>query len=479
MAKFEKKKSTPEILKVKEGIKLPSAEEIEMAVLGAMMIDKETVYKGMHILNEEVFYSGKHRNIFIAIRNLFKLNEGIDHFTVFSELKRLGKDEDSGGASYLIELTQNIDSPANFEYYARIVLEKSILRELISVSHEIAAEAYTSKQDALSILSAAERKIFEITEKHIKKTYVDLKTAVNEAMDYLDSIHSKDFLSQVAVPTGYYDLDALLGGFQKSDMLILAARPSMGKTAFALNLARKAVEHVPTVVFSLEMSAQQLVLRLLCAEAELESHKVRTGKLPMNLTQKLARSASKLVEFPMYIDDTPALSILEITAKARRLKNEKNIGFIIIDYLQLMTSHERMDSREREISHISRSLKALAKELNIPIMALAQLNRAVESRQDKRPQLSDLRESGSIEQDADVVMFIHRPEYYGMKTDKDGNSLEGIAEIIVAKHRNGPTDDVKLVFLKDFGKFESSDLQRRYDELPQQTSTPPEEDFPI
>ncbi|MBI2418958.1 MAG: hypothetical protein HYV28_13870 [Ignavibacteriales bacterium] len=211
-------KKNPDVMRVKEGIKLPSAEEIEMAVLGAMMIDKETVYKGMHILNEDIFFSGKHRNIFIALRNLFKLNEGIDHFTVFSELKRLGKEEEAGGASYLIELTQNIDSPANFEHYARIILEKSILRELISVSHEIASEAYNAKQDALSIMSAAERKIFEITEKHIKKNYVDLKTAVNEAMDYLDSIHSKDFLSHVAVPTGYYDLDALLGGFQKSDL---------------------------------------------------------------------------------------------------------------------------------------------------------------------------------------------------------------------------------------------------------------------
>ncbi|MCE1190422.1 MAG: replicative DNA helicase [Ignavibacteria bacterium] len=457
----------------------PHAIEMEMAVLGAMMIDREAVYKGMNILNDEVFYAKKHKLIFQTIRKLFSENEAIDHLTVFNELKRIDKAEEAGGAAYLIELTQNLDTAANFEYYARVVLERSILRELISTSNKISSDAHNAKDDALTILDRAERCIFEITERHIKKSYVDLRKAVNDAMEYIDSIHSKDFLKEFAVPTGYYDMDNLLGGFQNSDMIILAARPSMGKTAFALNLARNAADHVPVALFSLEMNTQQLVLRLLSAEAQVESQGVRTGKLPPNKSQKLARGAAKLVEIPMYIDDTPALSVLEITAKARRLKNEQKIGFIVIDYLQLMQSHERMDSREREISHISRSLKALAKELNLPILALAQLNRAVESRQDKKPQLSDLRESGSIEQDADVVMFIHRPEYYGMKVDKDGTSLENVAEIIVAKHRNGPTGDVKLTFRKDFGRFESAELQRRYDELPQSTNMPPEEDFPI
>jgi replicative DNA helicase len=253
----------------------------------------------------------------------------------------------------------------------------------------------------------------------------------------------------------------------------------MGKTAFALNIARNAAKYVPVGLFSLEMSLQQLVIRLLSAEAEIESHKIRTGKMPITQSQKLGMSAARLAEVPIYLDDSPAQTILEITAKSRRLKNEKNVGMIIIDYLQLMHSSERMESREREISHISRSLKSLAKELNIPVIALAQLNRAVESRTDKRPQPSDLRESGSLEQDADVVMFIHRPEQYGIKTDKDGNSLENQAEIIIAKHRNGPTGDVKLIFRKDFGKFESMLTQRQYAQITQSSQSTNYEDLPI
>lgn len=293
--------------------------------------------------------------------------------------------------------------------------------------------------------------------------------AVKDAMEYIESIHSNSN-SKFAVPTGFYELDELLGGFQKSDLIIVAARPSMGKTAFALTLTRNAaIDHnVPVGIFSLEMSTMQLVIRMLCAEGRLNAHLVRTGKLPPDEGAKLSRNVHKLTEAPIYVDDTPAQTILEIRAKARRLKVEKNIGLIIIDYLQLMTGPAKAESREREISHISRSLKALAKELNIPVIALAQLNRAVEARTDKRPQLSDLRESGSIEQDADVVLFLNRPEYYGILKDENGNSNEGVAEVIIGKQRNGPIGDVRLAFIKEYARFENLAHARQIEEYTQQ-----------
>ncbi|MCU7517896.1 MAG: replicative DNA helicase, partial [Ignavibacteria bacterium] len=344
---------------------------------------------------------------------------------------------------------------------------------------EIAQSAYEGSEDAFDLLDRAERQIFEITEAHMKKSYSQMNKAVIEAMEYIELIHSKKH-QQFAVPTGFYQLDDMLGGFQKSDLIIIAARPSMGKTAFALSLARNAaVDHkVPVAIFSLEMATIQMVIRMICSEARLNAHLVRTGKLPNEEGPKLSRNIHKLSEAPIFIDDSPSQTILEIRAKCRRLKAEKKLGLIMIDYLQLMNASSKMESREREISHISRSLKALAKELNIPVIALAQLNRAVESRNDKRPMLSDLRESGSIEQDADVVMFIHRPEYYGMKQDADGNSLEGVAEIIVGKQRNGPTGDVRLKFFKDYARFENLELVRHIEEANQQPTTI-EEDYPI
>ncbi|HEX2962075.1 MAG: replicative DNA helicase [Ignavibacteria bacterium] len=482
MSKFKKEAPKEEVnlsMLQSASVKPPQAPEVEMAVLGAMMIEKEAVPKGIELLTPEAFYIKQHRLIFEAMQSLFEANEPIDTVTLYEELKKKGQVEDVGGAVYLSRLSQNISSAANIEYHAKIVLEKHILRGLISASMEIAQSAYEGAEDAFDLLDRAERQIFEITEAHMKKSYSQMNKAVIQAMEYIELIHSKKH-QQFAVPTGFYQMDDMLGGFQKSDLIIIAARPSMGKTAFALSLARNAaVDHkVPVAIFSLEMATIQMVIRMICSEARLNAHLVRTGKLPNEEGPKLSRNIHKLSEAPIFIDDSPSQTILEIRAKCRRLKAEKNLGLIMIDYLQLMNASTKMESREREISHISRSLKALAKELNIPVIALAQLNRAVESRTDKRPMLSDLRESGSIEQDADVVMFIHRPEYYGMKQDADGNSLEGVAEIIIGKQRNGPTGDVRLKFFKDYARFENLELVRHIEEA-NQTTTITEEDYPI
>jgi replicative DNA helicase len=447
------------------GVKPPAAPEIEASVLGAMMIEKEAVAKAIELLTSSTFYVRAHQVIFEAMVALFEAGEAIDTVTVYEELKKREQIDAAGGAVYLSKISQNISSAANIEYHAKIILEKEILRGLITSSHEIAQAAYQGTEDAFDLLDQAERKIFEITESHLKKSFAGMDRAVRDALEYIEAIHSKSNI-KFSVPTGFYELDELLGGFQKSDFIIIAARPSMGKTAFALSLARNAaIDHkIPVGIFSLEMSTMKLIIRMLCAEGRLNAHLVRTGKLPHEEGVKLSKNAHKLIEAPIYVDDTPAQTVLEIRAKARRLKAEKNIGMIIIDYLQLMQGPAKAESREREISHISRSLKSLAKELNIPVIALAQLNRAVESRTDKRPQLSDLRESGSIEQDSDVVTFLYRPEYYGIKTDQDGNSLEGVTEVIIGKQRNGPTGDVKLAFIKEYARFENLAHARQIEE---------------
>jgi len=446
-------------------VKPPAAPEIEAAILGAMMIEKEAVPKAIELLSAESFYLKEHQLIFAAMLSLFEAGEPVDTVTLYQELQKREQIEAVGGAVYLSKLSQNISSAANIEYHSKIILEKEILRGLISSTHEIARAAYEGSEDAFDILDDAERRIFEITESHLKKSFQGMDRAVRDALEYIEAIHSNT-KQKFSVPTGFYELDEMLGGFQKSDLIILAARPSMGKTAFALSLARNAaIDHkVPVAVFSLEMATMQLVIRLLCAEGRLNAHLVRTGKLPHEEGVKLSKNAHKLIESPIYVDDTPAQTVLEIRAKARRLKVEKNIGLIVIDYLQLMQGPARMESREREISHISRSLKSLAKELNIPIIALAQLNRAVESRNDKKPQLSDLRESGSIEQDADVVIFLNRPEYYGIMKDENGNSNEGVAEIIIGKQRNGPVGTVRLAFIKDYARFENLAHARQVEE---------------
>lgn len=446
-------------------VKPPAAPEIEASVLGAMMIEKEAVAKAVELLTPSAFYVKAHQLIFEAMVSLFEAGEAIDTVTVYEELKKREQLDETGGAVYLSRISQNISSAANIEYHAKIILEKEILRGLITSSHQIARSAYEGTDDAFDLLDQAERKIFEITESHLKKTFTGMDRAVRDALEYIEAIHSKSNI-KFSVPTGFYELDDMLGGFQKSDLIIIAARPSMGKTAFALSLARNAAidNKIPVGIFSLEMSTMQLIIRMLCAEGRLNAHLVRTGKLPHEEGVKLSKNAHKLIEAPVYVDDTPAQSVLEIRAKARRLKHEKNIGMIIIDYLQLMQGPSNAESREREISHISRSLKSLAKELNIPVIALAQMNRAVETRTDKRPQLSDLRESGSIEQDADVVMFLYRPEYYGIKVDHEGNSVEGVTEIIIGKQRNGPTGDVKLAFIKEYARFENLAHARQLEE---------------
>ena len=457
------------------GMKPPAAPEIEASVLGAMMIEKEAVPKALELLKPESFYLTSHRLIFEAMLSLFESSEPIDTVTLYEELKKREQIDEVGGAVYLSQLSQNISSAANIEYHAKIILEKQILRGLITSSHEIAKAAYEGTNDAFDILDQAERKIFEITESHLTQSYIGMDRAVRDALEYIEAIHSQS-QQKFSVPSGYYELDELLGGFQKSDLIIIAARPSMGKTALALSIARNAaVDHnIPIGIFSLEMSTLQLIIRLLCAEGRLNAHLVRTGKLPHEEGLKLSKNAHRLIEAPIYVDDSPAQTVLEIRAKARRLKVEKNIGMIIIDYLQLMQGQVRSESREREISYISRSLKSLAKELNIPVVALSQLNRAVETRTDKRPQLSDLRESGSIEQDADVVMFLNRPEYYGIEKDENGESLEGVAEIIVSKQRNGPTGIVKLAFIKEYARFENLAHARQVAEY---ASLPEDEDI--
>ncbi len=456
--------------------KPPAVPEIEASVLGGMLIEKEAVPKAIELLSPESFYLKEHRLIFEAMISLFDAGEPIDTVTLYEELKKREKLDEAGGAVYLSKLSQNISSAANIEYHAKIILEKQILRGLITSSHEIAQAAYQGTEDAFDILDEAERKIFEITETHLKKSFQGMDRAVRDALEYIEAIHSNTRQS-FSVPTGFYELDEMLGGFQKSDLIIIAARPSMGKTAFALTLARNAaIDHkIPVGIFSLEMSTMQLIIRMLCAEGRLNAHLVRTGKLPHEEGVKLSKNAHKLIESPIYVDDMPAQTVLEIRAKARRLKAEKNIGIIVIDYLQLMQGPANSESREREISHISRSLKSLAKELNIPVIALAQLNRAVETRTDKRPQLSDLRESGSIEQDADVVLFLNRPEYYGIKTfPDDATPTEGVAEVIIGKQRNGPTGEVRLAFVKEYARFENLAHARQIEEY---TVTPTDEDI--
>ncbi|MEE9448824.1 MAG: replicative DNA helicase [Ignavibacteriaceae bacterium] len=456
-------------------VKPPSEPEIEASVLGAMMIEKEAVPKALELLSVDSFYLKSHKLIYDAMTSLFDAGEPIDTVTLYEELKKRDQLDEVGGAVYLSKLSQNITSAANIEYHSKIIIEKQILRGLISSAHEIARSAYEGADDAFDILDNAERKIFEITESHLSKSYQGMDRAVRDAMEYIETIHSSTH-QKFSVPTGFYEMDELLGGFQKSDLIILAARPSMGKTALALTLARNAaIDHkVPVGIFSLEMATMQLIIRMICAEARINAHLVRTGKLPHSDGSKLSKTVHKLTDAPIYVDDSPAQSVLEIRAKARRLKSEKNVGMIIIDYLQLMSGPQKAESREREISHISRSLKALAKELNIPVLALSQLNRAVETRTDKRPQLSDLRESGSIEQDADVVVFLNRPEYYGIEKDENGESLEGVTEVIIGKQRNGPTGLVKLAFIKEYARFENLATSRQIEEY---VSMPEDEDI--
>jgi replicative DNA helicase len=456
-----------------EGRVPPQAVDVEMAVLGAMLLEKDAIAKVLAVLDDTAFYKPAHQSIYQAIIALFERSEPVDLITLIDELRRRGELEKIGGEYYLTELTSKVTSAANVEYHAHIVLEKALMRQLIAASSEVIGRAYSETEDALDLLDEAEQRIFQISEQRMKKTFVSMSSAVTSTMELLESIHGKHS-GVTGVPSGFSELDSLTGGFQKSDLIIVAGRPSQGKTAFVLSLSRNAavLHDVPIGFFSLEMSVQQLVLRLICAQAKVDAHAVRTGRLPEDEWKKLSMTVGRLYKAKIFIDDTPALSVLELRAKARRLRAEHNVGLIVVDYLQLMQGPKNVQSREQEISLISRSLKALAKELNIPVIALSQLNRAVETRGDKRPVLADLRESGAIEQDADVVLFVHRPEMYGIEKDEDGNPTEGIAELIVGKQRNGPTGTVKLSFVKRYAQFENL---ARFREAPGLISPPTEE----
>lgn len=455
-----------------EGRVPPQAVEIEASVLGAMLIEKEAIAKTVEVLDEQAFYKPAHTLIYKAIIALFERSEPVDLITLTEELRRRGDLERSGGEVYLADLTANVTSAANVEYHAHIVLEKSLMRQLIAASSDVMSKAFKDSEDALGLLDQAEQQIFHISEQRMKKSFISMSNAVHKTMALLESIHGSH-TGVTGVPSGFTDLDNLTGGFQPSDLIIVAGRPSQGKTALVLSLARNAaVVHDASIgFFSLEMSSQQLVMRLMCAEARVDAHKVRTGRLPEDEWRKLSVSVGRLYKAKIFIDDTPGLGILELRAKARRLKAEHDVSMIVVDYLQLMSGPRNAQSREQEISAISRSLKGLAKELNIPVIALSQLNRAVEARSDKKPALADLRESGAIEQDADVVLFVHRPEMYGLET-VDGEATEGLAELIIGKQRNGPTDTVRLQFIKQYARFENR-LQFPRDHL-----LPPEQSEP-
>ena len=435
----------------------PHNEEAERSVLGSMMLDRQAVSVAQQYLDEDAFYRPAHRNIYKAMMALDDRSEPIDHISVVDEMKRQGDLESAGGAYYITELTERIPSTANVEYYSRLVMESATLRSLIQLAGQLSTEAYETREHVDELLDRAESKIFELSAKRFKtQGFQPIKPILDQTFEQVDAYH-KDPGSIRGVASGFEKLDDLTSGFQRSDLIIVAARPSMGKTALALSIARNAAVQYnhPVGIFSLEMANYQLAMRMLCSEAHVDAHLVRNGKLPSNLWSRLSNAAGKLADAPIYLDDSASLNITELRAKARRLKSDKNIDLLIVDYLQLLQGSRFSESRQQEISQISRSLKILAKELDLPILALSQLSRAVETRGgDKRPILSDLRESGSIEQDADVVMFIYRPEKYGI-LDDDGNSQEGIAEIRVEKQRNGPTGVARLSFIDKFASFEN------------------------
>ena len=443
-------------LNVEYGKLPPQAVDLEEAVLGAIMLEKDAVLSVLDILKPESFYKDAHQKIYKTIVDLSMEEKAIDILTVTEELKKRNSLEEVGGPLYITQLTSKVASAAHLEYHARIIQQKYIQRELIRVSSDIQRKAFDETMDVDDLLDQAESDLFEIAEGNIKKETAKINVLVKQAIHQIEEAAKReDNLS--GVPSGFTKLDRLTSGWQKSDLVIIAARPSMGKTAFALSMGRKiAVEHKrPIAIFSLEMSSIQLVTRMIVSETELPVDRIRNGRLEEYEWKQLDYKIKSLVEAPIFIDDTPAISIFELRAKCRRLKVQHNIEMIIVDYLQLMSgSGNSKGSREQEVSSISRSLKAIAKELDVPVIALSQLNRSVELRSgNKRPQLSDLRESGAIEQDADLVIFIHRPEKYDIYEDEQGNSLVGIADIILAKHRNGPIGDVQLKFKDESAKF--------------------------
>ncbi len=442
----------------------PQAVDLEEVVLGAMMLEKDAVNAVIDILNPDVFYKDVHKKIFTSIQELFANSEPIDILTVTNKLKSNGDLDIVGGAYFISQLTNRVVSAANIEFHARIILQKHIQRELIRISTDIINKAYEDTTDVFDLLDNAEQGLFSVSETNLRRSFSTMPDLIKEAIQDIENAKNSD-TNLRGVPSGYTELDRITSGWQKSDLIILAARPSMGKTALALNIARNvAVEfNRPIAFFSLEMSSVQLVTRLISSETYLPADKLRRGDLADYEWQQLNSRIAPLVAAKLFIDDTPQLSIFELRAKCRRLKQQHDIQMVFVDYLQLMTSGgENRGNREQEISNISRSLKSLAKELDVPVLALSQLSRNVESRPgSKKPILSDLRESGAIEQDADMVIFIYRPEYYGMTEDEEGNSTVGQAVVSIAKHRNGTLGDVNLRFVGQFARFEDLESSRK------------------
>lgn len=430
----------------------PQNVEAEQSVIGAMLIEREAISKVAEFLRPEDFYREAHRLIYTTIMDLFNKNDAVDMVTVTENLRKLDKLESVGGISYITSLANSIPTAANVIYHARIIEEKSLLRLLINAATEIAGMGYEGSDEATQILDHAERKILEVSGRKMGRDFTPISTIVMDTFNKIEQLYaSKGGIT--GLPTGFKDLDRLTSGLQPSDLVLIAARPSMGKTAFVLNIAQHIAikEKKAVAFFSLEMSKEQLVQRMLCAEAPIDAQRLRIGELEANDWTKLVRASDRLSAAPIFIDDTAGITVLEMRSKARRLKIENNLSLIIIDYLQLMqgsTGSHRSENRQQEISEISRSLKALARELHVPVIALSQLSRSVESRQVKKPMLSDLRESGSLEQDADIVAFLYREDYYDPETEK-----KNITDVIIAKHRNGPVDSIQLFFHKQFTKF--------------------------
>jgi replicative DNA helicase len=436
----------------------PQALDLEEAVLGALMLEKNALTAVVEFLRPDHFYSEQHKEIYTSIIDLFSASDPVDMRTVVAQLRKNGKLEIVGGAYYIAELTSKVSSAANIEYHARIIIEMAIKRDLIQIASQVHQDAYEDTTDVFELLDKTEQSIFKISDANLRKNYDSMKSLMFMAIKELqEKKNHKDGLT--GIPSGFSRLDRITSGWQKSDLVIIAARPGMGKTAFVVSALRNAAvdfNHA-VAIFSLEMASLQLVNRLISAEAELESEKIKKGNLLDHEWTQLVHKTNRLSSAPIFIDDTPGLSILEFRAKCRRLKAEHNIQLVVIDYLQLMKG-EATGNREQEIASISRALKGVAKELNVPVIALSQLSRGVETRGgDKRPQLSDLRESGSIEQDADIVMFLYRPEYYKIDQDEDGMPTQGTAEVIIAKHRNGSLDTAKLKFIGKYTKFADLD----------------------
>jgi replicative DNA helicase len=416
-----------------------------------MLLDEDAVSVASEILDRGCFYKDSHQKIFDAILQLYNANKAVDLITLTDTLKKDGTLEEVGGVSFLTSLANSVPSAANINHYVSIVRQKSILRTLINNATKIISLCYENEGNVNEIVDSAEKFIFEVSDRKSQGSYIHLKEIVKDSIETIDRLYQNK-AHVTGIPTGYIDFDIKTAGLQASDLIVVAGRPSMGKSAFALGIAEHAgvIEKIPTAIFSLEMSKEQLVQRMLCSHAKVDAHKVRTGYLATSDWPRLTAAAGKLSEAPIYIDDAPAISVMELRAKARRLKAHHDIKLILLDYMQLMRGTMGMENRQQEISEISRSLKALARELSVPVVAISQLSRAVESRTDHRPQLSDLRESGAIEQDADVVVLILREEYYNPTPEN-----QGVAEVIIAKQRNGPVGNMQLAFIKEYTRFEN------------------------